>query len=76
MAVIGLFEELTHLSRFELGGKGYGLVQMTAAGLPVPPGIIILTTACKEYYRLNGKIPDGLFEELEKKIAQLEKKDR
>jgi pyruvate,orthophosphate dikinase len=74
MAVIGLFEELTHLSRFELGGKGYGLVQMTAAGLPVPPGIIILTTACKEYYRLNGKIPDGLFEELEKKITQLEKK--
>jgi pyruvate, orthophosphate dikinase len=74
MAVIGLFEELTHLSRFELGGKGYGLVQMTAAGLPVPPGIIILTTACKEYYRLNGKIPDGLFEELEEKITQLEKK--
>ncbi len=74
MAVLGLFEELTHLSRFELGGKGYGLVQMTSAGLPVPPGIIILTTACKEYYRLNGKIPDGLFEELEKKIAQLEKK--
>jgi pyruvate,orthophosphate dikinase len=74
MAVIGLFEELTHLSRFELGGKGYGLVQMTAAGLPVPPGIIILTTACKEYYRLNRKIPDGLFEELEEKITQLEKK--
>ena len=74
MAVLGLFEELTHLSRFELGGKGYGLVQMTSAGLPVPPGIIILTTACKEYYRLNGKVPDGLFEELEKKIAQLEKK--
>jgi pyruvate,orthophosphate dikinase len=74
MAVIGLFEELTLLSRFELGGKGYGLVQMTAAGLPVPPGIIILTTACKEYYRLNGKIPDGLFEELDEKITQLEKK--
>jgi len=74
MPVMGLFEELTSFSRFELGGKGYGLVQMTAMGLPVPPGIIILTQACKEYYQNGGKIPEGLFDELKQKMAQLEVK--
>ncbi len=62
------------MDKFELGGKGYGLVQMSAIGLPVPPGIIILTTACKMYYREGGKIPEGLFEELMEKLRILEKK--
>ncbi len=74
MGLVGLFEELVGLSRFELGGKGYGLVQMKAMGLPVPPGIIILTDACKEYYRNGGRIPAGLFEELKSKLALLESK--
>ncbi|MEM0336345.1 MAG: pyruvate, phosphate dikinase [Candidatus Caldarchaeum sp.] len=72
--LVGLFEEFTNLDKFELGGKGYGLVQMSAIGLPVPPGIIILTTACKMYYREGGKIPEGLFEELMEKLRILEKK--
>lgn len=62
------------MGKFELGGKGYGLVQMSAIGLPVPPGIIILTTACKMYYREGGRIPEGLFEELMEKLRILEKK--
>ncbi|MDW8084226.1 MAG: pyruvate, phosphate dikinase [Candidatus Caldarchaeum sp.] len=74
MKYVGLFEELTKYGRFELGGKGYGLVQMTAIGLPVPPGIIIQTSACKEYYRSGGKIPEGLFDELKQKLKQLEVK--
>ncbi|MDW8063714.1 MAG: pyruvate, phosphate dikinase [Candidatus Caldarchaeum sp.] len=72
MKYMGLFDELVNYGRFELGGKGYGLVQMTAIGLPVPPGIIILTSACKEYYRSGGKIPEGLFEELREKLKVLE----
>ncbi|MEM0349272.1 MAG: pyruvate, phosphate dikinase [Candidatus Caldarchaeum sp.] len=72
--LVGLFEEFKGLGKFELGGKGYGLVQMSAIGLPVPPGIIILTTACKMYYRKGGKIPEGLFEELMEKLRKLEEK--
>ena len=29
-----------------LGGKGAGLCEMTRAGLPVPPGLVVTTEAC------------------------------
>ncbi|MCS6770258.1 MAG: pyruvate, phosphate dikinase [Candidatus Caldarchaeum sp.] len=74
MSLVGLFEELNGLSRFELGGKGFGLVQMTAMGLPVPPGMIIQTEACKQYYRQGGKMPEGLLDDVRKKLAMLEAK--
>jgi pyruvate phosphate dikinase (EC 2.7.9.1) len=47
-----LFEEAAKLNmtKFELGGKGYGLVEMTKIGLPVPPGIVITTRMCNEYF--------------------------
>jgi pyruvate,orthophosphate dikinase len=67
-----LFHEAKGLTRFELGGKGYGLVEMTAAGLPVPPGFTILTSACKEYYSNGGKIPSGLLDEVREKLKKLE----
>ncbi|MGC8699834.1 MAG: pyruvate, phosphate dikinase [Candidatus Micrarchaeia archaeon] len=39
------------LTKAELGGKGYGLVEMTRIGLPVPPGIIITTKMCNKYFK-------------------------
>ena len=42
-----------------LGGKGANLAEMTALGLPVPPGFTITTDACRAY-RSDGKAPDGL----------------
>ena len=33
-----------------LGGKGAGLAEMTAAGMPVPQGFTITTEACTQYY--------------------------
>ena len=33
-----------------LGGKGSGLAEMTAAGMPVPQGFTITTEACTQYY--------------------------
>ncbi len=47
-----------------LGGKGANLSEMTRLGLPVPPGFIVTTEACNDYYR-HGKI---LTEELKKQI--------
>ena len=42
-----------------LGGKGANLAEMTNLGLPVPPGFIITTEACR-YYLEQGAVPDGL----------------
>ena len=49
------FSEAFGLSKDVLGGKGFGLVQLQNMGLPVPPGFIITTEDCREYYK-NGKI--------------------
>ncbi len=68
-----LFEEAVGKDKFLLGGKGYGLVEMTAIGLPVPPGFVVTTDACKDYYR-NGGVPAGLFEEVRSKVKAIETK--
>ncbi len=39
-----------------LGGKGAGLAEMTAAGLPVPSGFTITTEACLRFYETGGAI--------------------
>jgi pyruvate,orthophosphate dikinase len=56
-----------------LGGKGAGLAEMSKAGIPVPPGFTIATTACNEYYRLGKKVPKGLDEEMKVYLGKLEK---
>ena len=38
-----------------LGGKGAGLAEMTNAGLPVPPGFTIATSACRLYFESGYK---------------------
>ena len=55
-----------------LGGKGAGLSQMTKIGLPVPPGFVITTEACLEYFQSDGKWPTNLWEEIKINIKQLE----
>ena len=40
-----------------LGGKGLGLAQMTALGIPVPSGFVVTTEACVEYMRAGGALP-------------------
>ncbi|HXW94333.1 MAG TPA: pyruvate, phosphate dikinase [Nitrososphaerales archaeon] len=70
---IMLFQDAKGGDKFLLGGKGYGLVEMTSLGLPVPPGFVITTEVCKQYYKEGGKVPPGLFEQVREKIAQVEK---
>ena len=49
-----------------LGGKGAGLAEMTAAGMPVPQGFTISTEACTQYYadgrEINAEIEADIFE--------------
>src|SRR6516165_9039966 len=56
-----------------LGGKGANLAEMTNLGLPVPPGFIITTEACR-YYLEHGSIPEGLDNEIAAHLDQLEAK--
>lgn len=57
-----------------LGGKGAGLAEMSSAGISVPPGLTILTLACREYYREKAKMPHGLMEEVLHELTRIEKK--
>src|SRR6516162_5209025 len=54
-----------------LGGKGANLAEMTNLGLPVPPGFIITTEACR-YYLEHGTTPDGLDGEVDGHLSDLE----
>jgi pyruvate,orthophosphate dikinase len=67
-----LFSEGSKDLRDLLGGKGAGVAEMTRAGMPVPPGFTITTEACREYYRLGRRFPDGLWEQAAAARAQVE----
>ena len=54
-----------------LGGKGANLAEMTNLGLPVPPGFIISTEACR-HYLAQGSVPAGLDAEATEHLRRLE----
>src|SRR5439155_1364108 len=54
-----------------LGGKGAGLAGMANLGLPVPPGFTISAKLCVSYVE-TASFPDGLREEVERHLKQLE----
>jgi pyruvate, orthophosphate dikinase len=55
-----------------LGGKGANLAEMTNLGLPVPPGFIITTEACKAYFAAGSEPPE-LAAEVDTHLAAMEK---
>jgi pyruvate,orthophosphate dikinase len=54
-----------------LGGKGANLAEMTNLGLPVPPGFVITTEACKAYLA-TGSAPAELSEQVTAYLRALE----
>jgi pyruvate,orthophosphate dikinase len=56
-----------------LGGKGAGLAEMTRAGLPVPPGFTITTEACNDYFAAGERLPDGLWEDVQDAMREVER---
>ncbi|HKX65888.1 MAG TPA: pyruvate, phosphate dikinase [Intrasporangium sp.] len=56
-----------------LGGKGAGLAEMTRLGLPVPPGFIITTDACRAFLAAGGD-PEGLWDQVDAALADLEQR--
>jgi pyruvate,orthophosphate dikinase len=69
-----LFEEGKGDAKALLGGKGAGLAEMTRAGLPVPPGLIVTTEACNAYYVNDKKFPDNLWEQVKEGLKEIEAK--
>ena len=59
-----------------LGGKGAGLCEMTKIGLPVPPGFVITTEVCLEYYEQGKGLLRGLLEEVKRHVFTIEGKTR
>ncbi|WP_371658375.1 pyruvate, phosphate dikinase [Streptomyces sp. NBC_00280] len=54
-----------------LGGKGANLAEMTRLGLPVPPGFVITTEACRAFLT-TGAEPDGMSQEISRRLTGLE----
>src|SRR5438309_945238 len=57
-----------------LGGKGAGLCEMMSMGLPIPPGFVIATTVCEEFYEGGGRLPPGLMDSVFGAIRVIEEK--
>ena len=55
-----------------LGGKGAGLAEMTNAGLPVPPGFTIVTSACRLFFQNGYKTPADILSQKDEALAKLE----
>jgi pyruvate,orthophosphate dikinase len=55
-----------------LGGKGANLAEMSALGLPVPPGFTITTEACTHYYQNGQSYPPELKTQVAEALAQVE----
>ena len=55
-----------------VGGKGAGLLDMTRAGVPVPPFFTITTEACNEFQKAE-KFPAGMWEQELAALKQIEK---
>ncbi len=55
-----------------LGGKGANLAEMCSLGLPVPPGLTIVSEACNTYYKNGRKIDPELKQQVLAGIAGIE----
>ena len=55
-----------------LGGKGANLAEMCNLGLPVPPGLTIVTSACNHYYDNGRTLPESLKDQVRAGLRQME----
>ncbi len=71
MDLVYAFDEQAPGGRELLGGKGIGLAEMTALGIPVPAGFTVTTDACRETMR-SGEVPAGLWSEVDEHVGRLQ----
>ena len=73
VAEVYMFDEVPKesLNKNVLGGKGFGLAEMTSLGMPVPLGMIITTRMCNEFFNNGKQIWPELRDEITKKVKVL-----
>ena len=69
-----LFDEGPGDDKTLLGGKGAGLCEMTRAGLPVPPGLVVTTEACNAFFENDKNFPEGMWEQVKDGLIKIEEK--
>src|SRR5215217_5699126 len=69
-----LFDEGPGDDKALLGGKGAGLCEMTRAGLPVPPGLVVTTEACNAFFENDKNFPDGMWDQVKDGLKKIEQK--
>jgi pyruvate,orthophosphate dikinase len=67
------FDEAAPGGRELLGGKGIGLAEMTALGIPVPAGFTVTTDACRETMKI-GDVPEDLWPEVDEHVGRLQER--
>ena len=73
MRLVYAFDEEAPGGRDLLGGKGVGLAEMTALGIPVPAGFTVTTDACRETMR-TGEPPEALWPEMDEHVGRLQER--
>ncbi len=73
MRLVYAFDEEAPGGRDLLGGKGVGLAEMTALGIPVPAGFTVTTDACRETMR-TGEPPETLWPEMDEHVGRLQER--
>src|SRR5687767_11982081 len=69
-----LFDEGSGDDKTLLGGKGAGLCEMTQAGLPVPPGLVVTTEACNAFFDNDKNFPEGMWDQVQEGLKKIEEK--
>lgn len=67
-----MFTETDQTMKNLVGGKGANLGQMTKLGLPIPQGFTVTTEACTFYYENNKELSQGIINEVENSMSNLE----
>jgi pyruvate,orthophosphate dikinase len=57
-----------------LGGKGWGLQQMSELGIPVPPAFTLTTAACHQFYAAGHRMPERTWEQVLEHLEALERR--
>jgi pyruvate,orthophosphate dikinase len=55
-----------------LGSKGAHACEMASIGIPVPPGFVITTEACLEFFKVGRQFPEGLWDSIVANVHTLE----
>ena len=74
MRLVYAFDEDAPGGRELLGGKGVGLAEMTALGVPVPAGFTITTDACRASMRTGRATRRRSGAEVDEHVARLEER--